>query len=539
MKDGKKLLVLLLVLVMVLSLAACGGNSQQGTNGEKENGGETSKEEKPAASNSKSGPAVDKDTVVICTADETPSLTTAGHNAVAGSYINELTHNGLFKLDKELNPAMDLVASYEVEKDENGEETIWYFTLHEGIKFHDGSVMNVDDVIASLEHAQESPDVQSYTQSYNSLEKVDDLTLKLTTDGPSSSLLYDLSHHGNYVIPKAEVEKAKDDPEVLNNNPIGAGPYKFVKWNRGEQLEFTAHEDYFNAERAPKIKNIVWKIIPEGNARAIAIEAGDVDYIIETDSTSVAQLDANSNLVVMKVPSVAHSWLCVNNEAEPFDDVNVRKAVNAAINKEDIIEVALNGAGIVAASQTPTGMLGEYTGDYDLFDLDLAKSYMEAWGGDPSTIKLDMICSDDTKRRAAEVIQANLKEIGINATISSMDLATYLSETADGNFTGFIGGYRSNEMMSFLKGVYLSSNIGSSNKTRVNIPELDELIIKATKTIDQDERGQVLQDATKLLNELCPQMPLYQNNILSTHKAELKNTFITTSGTFYAQEWEW
>ncbi len=241
----------------------------------------------------------------------------------------------------------------------------------------------------------------------------------------------------------------------------------------------------------------------------------------------------------MKVPSVAHSWLCFNNEAKPFDDINVRKAINAAINKENVIEVALNGAGIVAMSQTPTGMLGEYTGDYDSYDLDLAKSYMEAWGGDPSTIELDMICSDDTKRRAAEVIQANLKEIGIDATISSMDLATYLTETAEGNFTGFIGGYRSNEMMSFLKGVYLSSNIGSSNKTRVNLPELDELIIKATKTIDQEERGEVLRAATKMLNELCPEIPLYQNNILSTHKAGLKNTFITTSGTFYAQEWSW
>lgn len=468
----KKSLIFALILVLVLSLASCGsddkGQAQEDKPSSEAPSEEKGGEEKPAAStNVKSGPAVDRDTVVICTADETPSLTTAGHNAVAGSYINELTHNGLFKLDKELNPAMDLVADYEVQEDENGEETIWIFSLHEGIKFHDGSVMDADDVIASLQHAQESPDVQSYTQSYVTLEKVDELTVKLTTDGPSSSILYDLSHHGNYIIPKAEIEKAKDDPKLLNKNPIGAGPYKFVKWNRGEQLEFTGHEDYFNADRAPQIKNIVWRIIPEGNSRAIAIESGDVDYIIETDSTSVDQLDKNENLVVMKVPSVAHSWLCINNEVEPFDDVNVPKAINAAINKEDVIEVALNGAGIVAMSQTPTGMLGEYTGDYDSFDVELAKEYLETWGGDPATIKLDMICTDDTKRRAAEVIQANLKEIGINATISSMDLATYLTETAEGNFTGFIGGYRTNEMMSFLKGVFLSSNIGSSNKTRV------------------------------------------------------------------------
>lgn len=523
-----RVISLLLVLLLTLSLfAGCGGGGSEGGDA-------------PAATDdAKAGPAVDKDTVVICTADETPSLTTAGHNAVAGDYVNKLTHNGLFRLDKELNPTTDLVESYEVEKDANGEDTIWIMKLHEGIKFHDGSVMNADDVVASIEHAKVSPDIQSYTQSIESVEKVDELTVKIVTDGPSASLLYDLSHHGNYIVPKALLEKAESDPEILNKEPIGAGAYKFVKWNRGEQLEFTAHEDYFDAERAPKIKNIVWKIIPEGNARTIAIEAGDVDYIIETDSTSIAQLDANDNVVVMKTPTVSHNWLTINNEVEPFDNVLVRKAINAAINKEDVITVALSGTGVVARSQTPTGMLGEYTGEYDDYDVDLAKKYMEEWGGDPASIELDMICSNDTKRRAAEVIQANLKEIGIEATISSMDLATYLSETADGNFTGFIGGYTSNEMMSFLKGVYLSTNIGSSNKTRTSEPELDELIIRATKTLDQGEREKVLQDATKFLNELCPQIPLYQDYSLSTHKANLKNTFVTAGGSFFAQEWEW
>lgn len=530
MSKKTRLLSLALVLLLCLSIfSGCGGDGGGGG----ETGGDS------GGTSKKTGPAVDKDTVVICTADETPSLTTAGHNAVAGDYVNKLTHNGLFRLDRDLNPIPDLVAEYNVLKDDKGEESIWELKLHEGIKFHDGSVMTADDVVASLEHAKQSPDIQSYTQSIVKIEKIDDLSIRLTTDGPSASLMYDLSHHGNYINPKAQLDKLAEDKEILNNNPIGAGPYKFVEWNRGEQLKFTAHEEYFNAERAPKIKNIVWRIIPEGSSRTIALESGDVDYIIETDSNSLEQLEKNSDVTVMKVPSVSHNWLCINNEKAPFDDINVRKAIQAAINKEDVVTVALNGTGIIAESQTPTGMLGEYTEGFDAYNVELAKEYMAKWGGDPATIELDMICSNDTKRRAAGVIQDNLRELGIEATISSMDLATYLSQTADGNFTGFIGGYTSNEMMSFLKGVYLSSNIGSSNKTRLNDPALDELIIKATKTLDQGEREKVLQEATKLLNDLCPQMPLYQDNILSTHKAELKNTFITAGGTFFAQEWEW
>lgn len=542
MTRSKKLLALALVLMVALfSFAACGGGDDKkadegAKNDEQAKDGEKKEDENKEASNDPAaGPAVDSDTVVIATADETPSLTTAGHNAVAGDYVNRLTHNGLFAIDKELNAVPDLVKEYKLEKDDKGEESIWVMTLHEGIKFHDGTDLTSDDVIASLDAAQKSPEVATYTKSVIKMEKVDDLTFKLFTDGPSSSLLYDLAHHGNFILPSEKIESGHD----FNTDPIGAGPYKFVSWTEGTELRFEAFDDYFDKERAPKIKNIIWKIIPEGSSRTIALEANEIDYIIELDSTSIDTIKNNPNLALIDVPSISHSWLTVNNEVKPFDDLNVRKALNAAINRDDVITVALNGAGVPAQSQTPMGMLGETSEGFDSYDLEKAKDYLKAWGGDASSIELEMICSNDTKRRAAEVIQANLAEIGIDAKIVSMDLATYLSETAAGNFTGFIGGYSTNNMMSFLKGVYLSENIGSSNKTRTNNPELDALITKSTKTVDQAEREKVLQDATKLLNKECYQMPLWQDSMLSAHKANLKNTFVATAGNFYAQEWSW
>lgn len=195
-----------------------------------------------STTNTKSGPAVDYDTVVIATADETPSLGTATHNAVAGDYVNKLTHNGLFRLDKELNPQPDLVASYDF--DENS--YTWTFKLHPGIKFHDGSDLTADDVVATLNYTKTMPDIATYTTSYDNVTKVDELTITLTTDGPSASLLYDLAHHGNYIIPKELIDQGAD----MSANPIGAGPYKFVSWDRGEKITFVAFEDYFDKERA-------------------------------------------------------------------------------------------------------------------------------------------------------------------------------------------------------------------------------------------------------------------------------------------------
>ena len=483
--------------------------------------------------------AAGKDTVTIATADETPSINPQDHNAVAGSYVNSLMYNGLATLDKNLTPQLDLAESYTAEEQADG-TYLWTFKLKQGVKFHDGTEMKADDVVACLNNVQNMPEVSMYSNQFSEkgVSKVDDYTVQMTTAGPSASLMYDLAHHANMVVPARFIENG----ETSSANPIGTGPYKFVKWDRGEQLTFEAHADYFNKAEVAKIKNVIWRIIPEGSSRTIALEAGEVDYVIELDTTSVTSLDANDKINVMKVPSTSHNWLCINNEVEPFNDINVRKALNAAVNKENVIKVALNGLGIVASSQTPLGMLGEigeYQSGYDKYDVALAKEYMAAWGGDPSTIKLDMICSNDTKRRAAEVIQDNLKEIGINAEIVSMDLATYLDETRLGNFSGFIGGWTCDEMMNFLKGVCHSNNINASNKTRAGSPELDAIIDQACMTIDRAEREQLLQSATRILNEACYQVPLYQDFTVSAHNVNLQNTFITAGGTIYINEWSW
>lgn len=525
-KMKKTLLLVTLILSLALVFVGCSDNND---------GQNAAGEGTVATDNVKSGPAIDKDTVVIATADETPSLSAAGHNAVAGDYVNQLTYNGLFRLNDDLNPIPDLVKDFTIEKDENGEDSIWVMTLHEGIKFHDGTELTSDDVIATLTDVKTKPEVRTYTTSVIDMEKVDEYTFKLFTDGASSALLYDLCHHGNYIKPSELIEAGND----FNTNPIGTGAYKFVEWTRGEQLTFTAFEDYFDTARAPKIKNIIWKIIPEGASRTIALESGEIDYIIELDSTSLSSLKANADVAVLEIPSVSHSWLTVNNEVEPFDNVSVRKALSSAINRADVITVALNNAGVPAEGQTPKGLLGFSADGFDGYDLDAAKQHMADWGGDASTIKLEIICSNDTKRRAGEVIQANLKEIGIETTLATMDLATYLSETAAGNFTGFIGGYTTNDMVSFMKGVYHSENINASNKTRTNNPELDALIEKASKTVDQDERQKVLEEASNILNAEAYQMPLYQSYRVSAHKANLENTFITAGGSFRVTEWSW
>ncbi len=215
-----------------------------------------------------------RDSIVIATMGETPSLSPTDHNAIAGSYMNLLTYNSLFRSDMDLNPVPDLVDTYE-----NTSDTEWLFHLRQGVKFHDGTEMTADDVVASITYAKEQPEINLYNGSVQSIEKVDDYTVKVTTPGPSAILLNDLTHHGNAIVPK----KLLDEGHDFNTDPVGTGPYKLVKWTRGDSLDFEAFEDYFDEEHKPQIKNMTWKIIPEGSSRTIALEAGEVDFVVEVE----------------------------------------------------------------------------------------------------------------------------------------------------------------------------------------------------------------------------------------------------------------
>ncbi len=511
MRNGKKRAAsLLLVLAMSAGvLAGCSNSSSGGGGGNSDDGGA-------------------KDSIVIATANETPSLSPTEHNAVAGSYMNLLTYNTLFKSDMEMNPVPDLVEDYQ-----NVSESEWEFTIKTGVKFHDGSEMTVEDVKASLEWAKGFPEVSLYNDDIVSVDIVDDDTIKITTPGPDAMLLSNLCHHGNAIVPKALIDSGHD----FNTEPIGTGPYKFVEWNRGDSVVFEAFEDYFDG--APAIKNMTWKVIPEGSSRTIALEAGEIDFIVEVEAMDADRLMENEELEVLSYNATNETWLMMNNERPQFQNQNVRHAINSAINKDDIVTVAFNGLAVPAISQCPYNFEGSTEENADVYDVAKAQEYLDASGVDPSTITFSIICSDDQKKRAGEVIQANLKEIGIECTIESMDLATYLSVTTEGDYEASIGGYSSSNLLSYVVGVYHSDSINASNKTRLNNPEVDALIDQAKVTLDDAERVKIFEELSALLNELCTQAPLYQPINLRAFDAKLGGVEVSDSGTLYFEKCYW
>ena len=472
----------------------------------------------------------DNDTLIVAAPDESATLSTTAHDALQTAFLNVLSYNGLMKLDYEMNPVCDLAESYDVSDD----GCTWTFHLRQGVKFHDGSELTADDVVASMIAAQSEPNVANFTKDYTAVEAADKYTVVITTNGYTSNLLYSLANHANFILPKALLESGHN----FNEEPVGTGAFKFVKWNHGDSIEYVANEDYYAG--APAIKKLIWRFIPEGTSRSLVLEAGEVDFVIDVDAANLAGIQDNPDLHLDTIDSITLNFLNLNDTKGYLSDVNVRKALDCAVNKQAVVQIAENGHASVAYAQTPTSFPGSTTeGCVEGYNPEKAKEYLAAWGGDPADIELSIICSNDAKKRAAEVILANLKDIGVNATIEQMDLVTYLDVTAAGEHTGFIGGYSASSMIQYLMLNFHSSAIGAANKSRVNDPEIDALIEKADAARTTEERNEILVQVNTILNELCPQVSLYQNQRLYAYKANLGNVNILPNGYFYVSEWSW
>ena len=517
MKKSVKLLSLLLALLFVM--AAFAGCGEKETEGDKPSEGNEGQEQNSGEK---------KDSIVIATANEPPTLAPYLHSAVASTYINLLTHDNFLRSDVEtLEPVPGAIASWEILSD-----TQWKFTIRDDMVFHDGSKVTADDFIASMEDARAKPAYTSnYSEFLESIEKVDDYNFIVNTKTVYAKTLNDMSSHR--ILPKALIESCND----FNKNPIGSGPYKFVSQTLGENIVLQANHDYWGTD--PQIENMTWRIIPEGSSRTIALEAKEIDFIIEVETNDLTRLQEDEGITVVNKPGTSFNWLIINMEKYPFDNQDFRHAINCAINKDALVEVALNGAGTGNYRQTPEMFPGHSDENMDEYSLDLAKEYIEKSGIDPTTVTFSCICSDDVKRRCAEVIQASLKELGITMNLESMDLATYLSAAAEGNFEATIGGATTANTLGFIEYKYTAKMIGSSNFARLNDPQIEELYSKASQTLDEEERMAILEQACARLNEICPAIPAYSVNVVRAYNSKLQGFEVNASGNSYWEKVYW
>lgn len=517
-KSRKMLGILLAVSLVTASLAGCSGKNSDAP-AEKvteAKGREGNGKEQAGGTEKESG----KDTLTVALTNEPPSLTTCDHDSIISVYMNVLTYNGLMRIDNNtLAVVSDLAAEYSVEND-----TDWIFTLKDGIKFHNGKDCTAEDVAASIEWAKTFPGSSNYTKNIKSIEAVDAQTVKIVTDGPYAGLLADLAYHYNFIVPKELIDSGHD----FNADPVGTGPYKFASWQLGDSLTFEVNEEYFDADRKAKIPNLVFKIIPEGTSRTIALEAGEVDFVYDVPTADVERIKSDSKYTVKEITSVENFFLGINLNKEPFNDVNVRQAINHAINREDLIVAALNGLGVPNYTCIATGYEESTDKDAGEFNLEKAKEYLDKWGGDPSTIVLPIICSNEVKVSAATVIQSNLSKLGMQVEVVSTDTATYFSDWEAGNYVGLISSWSPSNALTYVQRYH--SDRAKTYPGSLQDAHMDEMVKEAETTLDKAERTEKIQEIIVEANHLAPQISLYQPLMFRAYSADLDGVAAGATG---------
>ena len=253
---------------------------------------------------------------------------------------------GLVRFDEtgEIVPA--LAESWELSDD----ALTWTFELREDVKFHDGSDLTPEDIIAKFERAIDEASGHTNPQYYTAIESIeaDGNTITFNLSEASSSLLYNLARPDSIIYPAALADTQRSEP-------VGTGPFRFAEYTEGSEVRLERFEDYY-LDGVPFLDEVVFRIVPDENARFAALQSGDIDLI----GTSLApeQFEQSQDIdgvVASQGNATTEITLAMNNAREPFDNPLVRQAITHAIDKTAIVEGAMFGLGTVIGSHvTPS-----------------------------------------------------------------------------------------------------------------------------------------------------------------------------------------
>jgi peptide/nickel transport system substrate-binding protein len=352
-------------------------------------------------------------------------------SAAAGA-IDQVLYSNVFEgltrfgPDGSVNPG--LAASWDISED----GLRYTFNLREGVAFHDGTAMDAEDVVFSLDRARAEDSTNAQKALFaeiEGVEAVDPTTVRVTLSTANGSFLFNMAWGDAVIVASESIENIK-------TNPVGTGAFKFSNWVQGDQIELVRNEDYWGTPA--NLETATFKFISDPTAAFAAMMAEDVDVFYSYPAPeNLPQFEADARFEVLVGSSEGETILAINNLMEPFTDVRVRKAVAHAIDRQAIIDGAMFGLG------TPIGThFAPHNPDYvDLtnnsqYDPELAKSLLTEAGypdGFTTTLKLP---PPSYARRGGEIIASQLRAVGIQTEISNLEWAQWLEQVFRGKDFG-------------------------------------------------------------------------------------------------------
>jgi peptide/nickel transport system substrate-binding protein len=430
------------------------------------------------------------------------------------------------------------------------------WNLQPGIKWHDGVPFTSKDVCFTWKFASD-PESQTYnSDDYRGIKDCktpDDQTVVFTWDGIYGNYagIFEamLPEHILGGLTTAEIVTN----EAYNRSPVGNGAFKFAEWKSGEYIRVVKNENYWRGPDYPKIDEIVFNFIPDDNTRLNALKTGDYQ-IGDILPLQVKDMKDNPNGTVKLIDSNLFLHLDFNNNSDRtkalFGDINVRKALYHGIDRKAIADQLMEGTVTVVNSPlNPNSVwVNKDVTSYD-YDPELAKKMLDdaGWkvGADGIREKDGQKMSFVMMNRAgkldriavAQVIQAQLKELGVDITFDTLDAAAWSNQWRTGTWDAIVSGWF---LASDPSMTAIYSCGGSNNFTGFCDPALDEVMKESDKSLEFDQRKPLIDKAQAMLADDAFTLPIYAS-VLPTYVANNLENF-KGSGTNLGNYWntyEW
>ncbi len=475
--------------------------------------------------------AANAKTLVYCSEGSPEGFDPAPYTA--GTTFNASSrpiYNRLVEFDRgTTNIIPGLAESWEVSAD--GTEIT--FKLRKGVKFHTTSFFtptrefNADDVIFSFmrqlkkDHpwnqysagiAWEYFDGMDMPALLKDIVKVDDHTITFKLNRPEAPFLANMAMDFASILSAEYAAKLEADgkKEMINQQPIGTGPFLFVDYQKDAVIRYAAHPDFWGGKQP--IDDLIFAITTDASVRMQKLKAGECHVAPYPPPAETASLKADPNLTVMEQEGLNVGYLAYNTLVAPFDKVEVRKALNMAINKQAILDAVFQGAGTAAKNPIPPTMWS-YNNDTvdDPYDPEAAKKMLADAGVSGLKMKIWAMPVqrpyNPDARKMAELIQADFAKVGVEAEIVSYEWGEYLerSKAKDRDGALLLGWTGDNgDPDNFLAVLLGCSAVGGSNRAQWCHQPFEDLIQKAKVLPTNEERTPVYMEAQKVFKEQAP-----------------------------------
>lgn len=520
MMRAKKLGKFLVSILVIFSLLAGCSSGKTNTNEGKTEKGTTEESGKPKFGGSLTvGMTADPDTLNPLVSNTTP-----------GNWINSAIYPHLMTMNSKGEKVPYIADTFTTSEDG---KTVT-FKLKQGLKWQDGTPITSADVKFTGEYLAEHKLqwTAGIFESVESTETPDDLTVVYNLKQPYPGFAGTLGYWVR-IVPKHIWEKVSDPKNFDNPEPIGAGPFKMVKWERGQYVEMEAVDEWFAApEGKPYLDKVIFKIYPDINTMVLALQKGEVDVTAQDIPASAAkQLEANKAIKLEQTPSLGYAYYSFNlnpDKPSPTQDAKFRVAMATATDKETIINVGLEGMGLNL--ETPVSPVLKQWVDPSVkgpeYSVDKAKDLLNEagykdtdgdgivnapseFGGENAELELMYDSANIYHQKTAKILEKNASDIGVKLVLKPVEYNTLSAKIfSEKDFEMHIGKWGALEESSDnMESLFHSK--AQLNFMGLNNPELDKILTAAKYAPTEEEAIKNVSEFQKWYVDQFPVVPVY------------------------------